>query len=122
MENALNTFFGAWSETDADARLSMIRDACSSEAVYSDPRSGTTLTSLSDIADYVGNFSVNAPGWTAKVVSFDNVNGFGRAIIAFGGKGPDGSEMVQNGTYFLQSDDNGKLTLLAGFVGTGAQE
>lgn len=122
MEKSLNAFFDAWSETDADKRHALIASAMSDTSVYSDPRSGARLSGLTAISDYVGMFSANAPGWTAKVVSFDDVNGLGRAIVAFGGQGPDGSNMVQHGTYFAQADNAGTLTLLAGFVGTGATE
>ena len=122
MADALSTFFGAWSETDAAARTSAIAEALADGAIYSDPRSGERLTTLDAISDYVGNFSANAPGWTARVVNADEINGYIRAIVAFGGTGPDGSDMVQHGTYFAEAGADGKLTLLAGFVGLGQTE
>ena len=117
MSDALDTFFAAWAETDADKRAAMIAEACSEGCTYSDPRSGARLTSGDAIADYVGMFSANAPGWTAKVETSDVVNGYIRAKVAFGGMGPDGSEMIQHGTYFAEANVDGKLTLIAGFVG-----
>ncbi len=121
MTDALTTFFGAWSETDADNRRAQIDAAIVEGGTYSDPRSGARLTSNAEISEYVGMFSASAPGWTATVESADEVNGYCRAIIAFGGKGPDGSDMVQHGTYFAETDAGGKLTTLAGFVGTGTR-
>ncbi|MBU2991806.1 nuclear transport factor 2 family protein [Octadecabacter sp. 1_MG-2023] len=122
MSDALTTFFDAWGTEDADARLAMLKYACSSTVTYSDPRSGERLSGIQAVADYVGMFSANAPGWTAKVTSCDEVNGYSRAIVAFGGMGPDGTEMVQHGTYFCEAGADGKLTMLAGFVGVGAVE
>lgn len=118
--SALDTFFSAWSETDAAARTALIASAMADGATYSDPRSGSRLDGLDAISTYVGMFSENAPGWTAKVTQSDVVNGYVRAIVAFGGMGPDGSEMVQHGTYFADLDDSGKALSIAGFVGTGA--
>ena len=115
--DALEQFFGAWSETDTDARKSAIADAAADGFIYSDPRSGKRLDTPDAISDYIGAFSASAPGWTAKVVTADEVNGYVRAVVAFGGMGPDGSEMVQHGTYFAELDTAGKLKLLAGFVG-----
>lgn len=119
MSDALTTFFDAWSITDASERSAKIAATCVDDVTYSDPRSGGRLTGQAAVSDYVGMFSANAPGWTATVVSSDDVNGYARTIVAFGGQGPDGSTMVQHGTYFSDTDD-GKLKMIAGFVGTGA--
>lgn len=122
MSDALNTFFDAWGTADADTRASKVADATTPDITYSDPRSGRRLEGQSAVADYVGMFSANAPGWTATVVSSDDVNGYARTIVAFGGLGPDGTRMTQHGTYFSESDAAGKLMMIAGFVGTGAVE
>jgi len=121
MSDATHTFFEAWGTADADARATLIANATRPDVTYSDPRSGDRLSGQDAVADYVGMFSANAPGWTASVVSQDEVNGYIRAIVAFGGKGPDGSDMVQHGTYFCDVID-GKLAMIAGFVGTGSIE
>ena len=121
MSEALNTFFEAWNVTDAAEQSTKIAASCSPDVTYSDPRSGARLDGQTAVSDYVGMFSANAPGWTAHVVSSDDINGYARSIVAFGGMGPDGSEMVQHGTYFSDSAD-GKLTMMPGFVGTGAVE
>lgn len=120
MSDALTTFFDAWSITDAAARSAKVVTVCTPDITYSDPRSGGRLAGQDAVAEYVGMFSANAPGWTAKVISSDVVNGYARTIVAFGGMGPDGSEMMQHGTYFSDSDATGKLVMIAGFVGTGA--
>ncbi|WP_147125925.1 nuclear transport factor 2 family protein [Shimia ponticola] len=120
MTSPIDTFFSAWSETDAGRRTALIQEAIAETFVYSDPRSGGRLTGIDTISEYVGNFSANAPGWTATVESADEVNGYTRAIIAFGGMGPDGTQMTQHGTYFAEINTEDRLTLLAGFVGTGA--
>ena len=122
MANATETFFEAWGTADAAERAKLIAGATTLDVTYSDPRSGARLNGQDAVAEYVAMFSANAPGWTASVVSADTVNGYVRAIVAFGGMGPDGSEMVQHGTYFCDTDADGKLSMIAGFVGTGAQE
>lgn len=122
MTHALETFFSAWQETDADTRRALITQAFTQGGAYCDPRSGKRLTSVGEISDYVGMFAANAPGWSASVVKTDDVNGFHRALIAFGGPGPDGSVMTQHGTYFGETDADGKLKYLAGFVGVATAQ
>lgn len=121
MSDAIATFFDAWGTADADARAAKIAQSTADTVQYSDPRSDGRLTGHAAVGDYVAMFSAGAPGWTARVVNADTVGGYTRAIIAFGGKGPDGSDMVQHGTYFCE-EDGGKLTLIAGFVGLGSTE
>ena len=118
---AIETFFSAWSMSDAAQRSETIAMAVADDVVYSDPRSDGVLTGQDALSEYVGNFSANAPGWSATVQKHDVVNGFERAIIAFGGPTPDGKVLTQLGTYFGQCNSEGKLTLIAGFVGTGAE-
>lgn len=119
MSDALRTFFDAWGTSDARLRHSMIEEACAAEVTYSDPRSDGRLSGTGAVAAYVSQFSEGAPGWTATVDALDEVNGFLRAVVAFGGKGPDGSDMTQHGTYFCQVD-NDRLTTIAGFKGKDA--
>jgi hypothetical protein len=121
MSEALNTFFEACSVTDAAEQSTKIAASCSPDVTYSDPRSDARLDGQTAMSDYVDMFSANAPGWTTHVVSSDDTSGFARSIIAFGGRGPDGYEIVQHGTYFSDSE-HGKLTMMPGFVGTGAVE
>ena len=44
-----------------------------------------------------------------------------RATVAFGGKGPDGDDMVQLGQYYVETEGN-LISRMVGFVGTGKQE
>jgi len=120
MTDTIERFFAAWGEPDADTRAAQITAVLSDGAVYSDPRSGGRLKGPHAIADYVANFSANAPGWTAKAESISEVGGYFRARVAFGGMGPDGKTMTQHGTYFCEMAEDGKLGLLAGFVGSEA--
>jgi len=119
--SAIETFFSAWGmDSDAD-RLAAISTAYAAGGTYADPRSQGALTGAEAIAAYVNMFSANAPGWTAKVVKSDETAGSIRATVAFGGMGPDGKDMVQHGQYFADLED-GKITRMTGFVGTGAPE
>lgn len=117
MQTVIERFFAAWSHEDAGSRTATIRGALSETATYSDPRSDGRLIGVEAISEYVGQFSANAPGWSAVVDSVDEVNGYAKAIVSFGGPGPDGEHMAQLGTYFAEVDETGAITALAGFVG-----
>ncbi|TXR52021.1 hypothetical protein [Reinekea thalattae] len=123
MNTLISAFFDAWSITDAESRAAKITSAVSDSIQYDDPRTPATITSISELADYVGMFSANAPGWTAKLVKADSIAGTTisattRATIAFGGMGPDGKEMVQLGQYFIEYKGE-KISRMVGFAGTG---
>jgi len=118
--SAIDTFFDAWGESDATTRAKMISEAVEEDVIYADPRSPDPMHGIDALSAYVGMFSANAPGWTARVVSSDTTATVTRATVAFGGKGPDGSDMVQHGQYFIEGGD--KLARIIGFVGTGAPE
>ena len=87
--------------------------------MYVDPRTPAPITSISALSDYVGMFSANAPGWSAKVVERDTIAGMTRATVAFSGEGPDGTEQTQLGQYFIESDGD-LISRMVGFVGVGA--
>lgn len=121
MSDAIESFFDAWGMSDDAERSETIANSLTSEASYTDPRSSGALIGPEAIAVYVAMFSANAPGWTAQVVKSDSIGETTRATVAFGGKGPDGKEMVQHGQYFTDLKD-GKISRMIGFVGTGAPE
>lgn len=121
MSDLIETFFDAWGMDDDAARAKAVAAAFADSGTYADPRSPETLTGPAAIAEYVNMFSANAPGWTAKVVKTDTTGNAVRATVAFGGMGPDGSEMIQHGQYFTDLQD-GKIMRMIGFVGTGAPE
>ena len=118
MSGALETFFSAWGMSDADERRAAIASVISEDAVYADPRSSGGITGIEAVAAYVAMFSENAPGWEAHVVKSDETAGVTRATVSFGGKGPDGTEMIQHGQYFVEMNGD-KLKKIVGFVGTG---
>jgi len=118
MSNPIASFFDAWQLEAADSRLEQIVSAVSSDVQYTDPRTPETIKGVDALSEYVGMFSANAPGWTAKVQSTDTVADVTRATVAFGGKGPDGNDMVQLGQYFVEMDGH-LISRMVGFVGTG---
>ncbi|MEM6729291.1 MAG: nuclear transport factor 2 family protein [Pseudomonadota bacterium] len=117
MPEPLAVFFGAWAEMPDEERSATLASCLAPDAVYADPRSGAPLTGIEKIAAYVGQFSANAPGWTAAVVSSDTHFDVTRALISFQGPGPNGQEMTQHGTYFVDHAATGMLSRLVGFVG-----
>lgn len=121
MSDPISTFFDAWQLESADERLKLITNAVAANIQYDDPRTPETLNGISALNEYVGMFSANAPGWSARVIGSDITAGMTRATVAFGGKGPDGNEMVQLGQYFVETQGD-LISRMVGFVGTGAQE
>ena len=121
MTTSIETFFDAWGMADDAARAQAIASVFAQGGTYADPRSDGVLSGPDAIASYVNMFSANAPGWTAKLVKSDTNAGLTRATIAFGGMGPDGTEMTQHGQYFVETDGD-KITRMTGFTGTGAPE
>ena len=119
--SAIETFFGAWGMADDAARADAIAGAYARTGTYADPRSPSVLTGPEEIAGYVNMFAANAPGWTARVVKSDTTADHTRVTVAFGGKGPDGAEVVQHGQYFVAMEGE-KIAAMTGFVGTGAPE
>ena len=120
MSDCITTFFNAWEIEDADLRLTKINSSVTETIRYDDPRTPETVNGIAALNDYVGMFSANAPGWSAKVVKSDSIAGFTRSTVAFSGIGPDGSEQVQFGQYFIEKDGD-LISRMVGFVGTGEQ-
>ena len=121
MSDSVTRFFDAWKVESAEERLKVITAAVSTDVRYDDPRTPTTLTGIDALNEYVGMFSANAPGWSARVIGNDTTAGMIRSTVAFGGPDPDGNEMVQLGQYFIESDGD-LIIRMVGFAGTGATE
>ena len=119
MTDPIDIFFDAWQLESQEERLEKITSAVAPGIVYVDPRTPKPITGISALSDYVGMFSANAPGWSAKVVVSDTIAGTTRATVAFSGKGPDGTEQTQLGQYFVESDGD-LISRMVGFVGIGA--
>ncbi|MEX0280406.1 MAG: nuclear transport factor 2 family protein [Arenibacterium sp.] len=119
--DVITRFFDAWGIADETERTAVLAAVLSETSAYADPRAPDGLSGRDKISEYIGHFSANAPGWTAQVVKSDETNGVIRVTVAFGGQGPDGTDMVQHGQYFcrVKADQIAEMT---GFVGTGAPE
>ena len=120
MSDPTSTFFDAWQLESADARLEKITSAVTENIRYDDPRTPETINGIAALNDYVGMFSANAPGWSAKVIASDTTANMTRATVVFGGMGPDGNEMRQIGQYYVETDGD-LISRMVGFVGTGEQ-
>ena len=119
MPEKIDTFFDAWRLESGEERLEKISSSVVSNVIYIDPRTPAPITGISALSEYVGMFTANAPGWSAKVVQRDTIAGITRATVAFSGKGPDGTEQMQLGQYFVESDGD-LIARMVGFVGVGA--
>lgn len=118
MPDCITTFFDSWKIEEAELRLAKIKSSVTDTIKYDDPRTSETVSSIAALNDYVGMFSANAPGWSAEVIKSDTIAGFTRVTIAFSGVGPDGSEQIQLGQYFVEKDGD-LISRMVGFVGTG---
>jgi len=118
MPDSISDFFDAWAIRDSKRRMEQIQGSVSENVQYDDPRTTETVNGITALSHYVGLFSENAPGWSAKVIKSDMIAGVSRVTVAFSGIGPDGSEQVQFGQYFVEKDGE-FITRMVGFVGTG---
>ncbi|TDO95368.1 hypothetical protein [Marinomonas balearica] len=121
MADCITIFFEAWQIQEAEARLAKLNSSLTESIQYDDPRTPETVNGIAALNNYLGMFSANAPGWSAKVIKTDTVAGVTRATVAFGGAGPDGSEQIQLGQYFIENDGD-LVSRMVGFVGTGEQD
>jgi len=120
MSDCIASFFEAWQIEEAETRLAKINRAVTDSIRYDDPRTPETLNGIDALNSYVAMFSTNAPGWSAKVVKSDTISSVTRVTVAFSGMGPDGSQQVQLGQYFVEKDGD-LISRMVGFVGTGEE-
>ena len=118
MPDSITTFFEAWQIEGAESRFAKITSAVTEHVQYYDPRTPEALHGIKALSNYVAMFSANALGWSAKVVKSDTTASVNRVTVAFGGIGPDGSQQVQLGQYFVEKDGD-LISRMVGFVGTG---
>lgn len=118
MAHAIETFFGAWGDPDAQSRAQTLRDCLSAELHYVDPRTPEPITDISALIDYVAMYSQYAPGASAKVVALSDTKGAYRATVEF--LMSDGKQ--QFGQYFVEVDAEARPRRMVGFVGLGAPE
>ena len=118
MSDCITNFFEAWQIEESEPRITKISNSVTENMQYNDPRMPETIKGIEALNNYVGMFSTNAPGWSAKVIKSDTTADVTRVTVAFSGMGPDGSEQVQLGQYFVEKDGD-VISRMVGFVGTG---
>ena len=118
MSDATHRFFAAWGMDDASDRNAAITAALSPDATYADPRQDSPLTGPDAIADYVAMFGQAAPGAVAEVTNAEARDGVTRATVAF--RMPNGMEQL--GQYFIEHDNDGRISRMVGFKGTGTSQ
>ena len=118
MSDAIHRFFEAWGESDPETRAATLRDCLSADIAYLDPRTPEPITDVAPLIDYVAMYSAQAPGATARVCNLSTTGAHHRATVEFAM--PNG--MVQHGQYFIDLDDQSRLSRLTGFVGLGEPE
>jgi hypothetical protein len=121
MPDCITNFFDAWQIEEAETRRAKLNSSVIETIQYDDPRTPETINGIASLNNYVGLFSANAPGWSAKVIKTDTVAGVIRVGVAFCGMGPDGSEQVQLGQYFVEKDGD-LISRMVGFAGMGDRD
>lgn len=120
MSDCLEKFFDTWQIEDSQVRLTQLNRTVTQNIHYSDPRTPETLVGIDALNNYLGMFSANAAGWTAKAVKSDTIAEVTRVTVEFSGAGPDGAHIVQLGQYFVEKDGD-LVSRLVGFVGIGGK-
>lgn len=115
MSDTITSFFAAWGEPDMPKRAAMTAGAISDNFYYADPNAPDVITSLVGFVAYLGMFSKAMPGASAEVVSVSEHNGHARATVDFKSNG----QTMMRGQYFADLDDEGRITRMVGFTGTG---
>jgi hypothetical protein len=82
MSDSITNFFDAWQIEDAELRLTKINNSMTETIRYDDPRTPETVNGLAALNNYVGMFSKNAPGWSAKVIKSDTTADVIRVTVA----------------------------------------
>ncbi|WP_299353905.1 nuclear transport factor 2 family protein [uncultured Shimia sp.] len=118
MSQVIDAFFAAWGETDPKLRAATLRRCLSDDVAYLDPRLTEPLKGIEAVEGYVAMYSTYAPGATAEVIQQTQDGQTTRASVAF----RMSDETVQHGHYFIEADDQGRLTRLEGHVGLGETE
>lgn len=113
MSDAIETFFGAWGDTDEVTRRAAIGASIADSGVYADPMTPEPLVGPDAVASYVAMFAQQAPGATVDVIDTQERHGVTRASVEF--TMTDGQ--VQHGQYFVELDDSGTIGRMIGFVG-----
>ncbi len=114
MTASVEAFFTAWGLADDAAREAQITDSLGASIFYADPRTEAPLTDAASVVGYVAGFSQMAPGMPVTVPHISTTLTFARATVQFGE-----GDRAQHGQYIADLDDDGKITRLVGFVGTG---
>ena len=117
MSKEIHAFFEAWSIGDAEKRNAQIDGSIADTIFYADLRTPEPITDGAALKDYVAMFSQMAPGMPVSVGKISTTLEFVRATILFGPVG-----QAQTGQYTIETDPNGKLTRMIGFVGLGEPE
>ena len=115
MSDRIKRLFLAWGNPDAISRAQELKDTLASEFYYADPNAPEPITDADAFVAYIAMFTEYAPGATARVVKLTECKGHYRATVIF--EMADGKQ--QFGQYFVDLDDDGRVTRMIGFVGLG---
>ena len=118
MPEAIKSIFAAWSESDPSARLELVKSNTTEPFYYVDPHCPEPFSGQEGFNTFLQMFTDNMPGATAEVVASDGHHGHHRAIIDFK---KDGERFVR-GQYLIDLTEDGKISRMIGFIGTGAPD
>jgi len=114
MTDKISLFFDAWGMADSD-RMQALQDAAHPDLIYTDPNTAEPVVGLGAMDQYLAMFIQHMPGSAAKAVSVDTHFNYARVTVDFLMKGA----ATMRGQYFAELDDDGRISRMVGFIGTG---
>ena len=115
MNDLIQTLFSAWGDPLADGRAAKTDAAIGPDFTYADPNTPEPLTGRDSYLAHIAQFGEMMPKASARVVALSQHTGFARASVEFLNAG---GQRMMLGQYFADMQ-NGKVTPLIGFSGTG---
>jgi len=119
MSDTIAAFFAAWGETDDTARKRTLERILAPHFTYADPMGSERIAGAAAMSDFLHGFTAKTPDAGVRVVRVDAHHRFARVAVDFS---RDADTPMMRGQYFIDTDEDGRLTLAVGFSGMGAPE
>ena len=107
---SLESWFGAWNETDAEARSALLARCCAPDVEFRDEY--TSLRGRDLLGLHIGNTQHFIPGWRIEASGTPRICR-GEALASWGATGPEAQRFT--GTHHLVADPDGTLRRVTSF-------
>ncbi|MEL7301915.1 MAG: hypothetical protein AAFM92_16175 [Pseudomonadota bacterium] len=114
MKLSLSELFSAWATPNEEDREALVRPLVSEDIVYADAHAPMSFTGADAFLEFLKVFNENVPDAEVRVIGATEVHGFTRATVALSrARAP-----LATVQYFIEADEDGRVTRLVGFDGT----